>query len=534
MRRVTFRFALLLLLVVVLAYSQSYCNTWNASALPPGFDFVDYEGLYVVKENEVDTIEGRFEIYGSLIVRDNATLILRNAHLQLYRPTERFGEPFTVRNEGRLVLEDSKLSTWRMEPRIGGGVTVAGGDSIILRGYALLNVSGTSSYILSAIKAFDESRVYVQDANFIKTVESTSAVSITDSSVEWVDVKNEAVFAINDSRVDILICRDPAAAAQVSVTGSEVKELFMEDYTEASIDIDESTIKWLEFGHHIYSSVSVHNSTIGLGLRLRESNLAWTTKPFFAEQWNIHRDTPLHTEGNLTLVHTNVDRISLSLSHSDAIFLHNSKLGNLNLEYSDVTVASSSIDSMSSRHSSVFLLDSTAESLWCYGAEATVINSIIEQIRAQNNGTVEVWWLLTVVVRDQVEDPKPNTVATIYDENRSLVAQNTVNAKGLTQFTLREKRLSDNESTHVGNYTLHVEYDGWNTERPIVLEHSYEISLTVIPFHIRLLRLLTTPVGIALSMVAIILAVTGIVLVRRKFYTQTRADVGDTTTTSLK
>jgi len=506
-------FLAIILFVFLFTNYQSWSAVEKVKAVPPGFGYVDYEGVYVVDSNRVYTIEGFFVIFGSLLVKDNATLILRNADVQIFRP-EHY-EPPTIKNMGKLVLENSRISAdiWGTSQQ--GWKTVTGGDNIVLEDYAELNIS-KSSRIHSGVIASYKAKIYVQDSS-VDYVKSSSTISIKDSYAHWLKVYGGASLSITNSSVYKLICGPGNNASFVSITNSQLDNIKI-NCAKAKINIQNSTIDWLEFDEKSPSSVSISNSSIGLSLTLDEKNLTWTVKPFFAKFWNIRRNTSLHIEqGNLTLTDTNLEKIALHFSKS-SVFLLNSKLYALTSESSKVHIIDSSFEEyLSLRYSSVFLSDSTLKILRCCNSNVTIVNSIAEKVEQWNDSLIEIWWHLKVVINDQIENPKPNTLVKVCDGDGRLVEQKIVNSKGLTQFTLIEKRINGNETAFLGKYTIYAVYDSWSTEKQITLQDSQTIFLTVIPFHIRLVQFISTPMGITvLIAIFLLIIITTIILIRKR------------------
>lgn len=506
-------FIVILLFILVFTHYQVWSTTWKVKAVPPGFSRVDYEGLYVVDGDKVDIIQGRFVIFGSLLVKDNATLILRNAEIQIFRPG--LYEPPTIKNTGKLIMENSEISTSIWGTSEQGWETVKGADSILLKDDTELNVSHSSRIRWSFITALDKARISFQNSN-VEFVKSYSNVSIINSYTDWLEISEGSSFSIINSSVNKLICRTGTKTSFVSITDSHIKDAVIEN-AKSEIDIGNSVIEWLQFRESSFS-VSISDSTIGLSLTLSEKNLTWTVKPFFAKLWNIRRDTPLNIEeGNLTLTDTNVDKIALRFSDS-SVFLRDSKLYGLASESSRIYIIDSSFEEyISMWYSSVFLYDSTVKSLGCYDSNVTVVNSITEKIDRWSDSMIEIWWHLKVVVNDQAESPKPKTLVKVLDSNGKLVEQKIVNSKGLTQFTLLEKRMSGNETAFLGNYTIHAEYDSWSAEEQIALQDSQTIFLTVTPFHVRLMQFIATPTGVTISIAITLLTITVLILVKRRY-----------------
>jgi hypothetical protein len=290
----------------------------------------------------------------------------------------------------------------------------------------------------------------------------------------------------------------------------------MIEETKTDIRIDSSAIDWLQFNTRYASSVLVSNSTIGLSISASDENFTWTVKPFFAEEWNVYKDTPFKSiKGNLTLTETNVTKIALRFLYSH-VFLLDSKLYSLYSGSSETYVINSRVEKhLTAYFSSVYVVDSTGEEFDSWDSNATIIDSAFSRIEAWHDSVIEIWQRLTVVVSDQAANPKSDTVVKIVDNEGKLIDEGPVNTQGIIQFALLEKRITGNQTTFVGNYVIRAVYDSWSAETSFDLSDKQTVFITVLPLNVRLMIFLTSPVGIALF-ILLILIVIGIILAIRK------------------
>jgi len=502
-------FVSVLIIAFAFMIAQSSLAVWKARAAPPGFGHVDFEGLYTVGINQTDRIEGKsFTVYGSLVIEHNATLILNNARVQIFRPPQLYGSP-TIKNGGKLIIQNSFFHTSRLESE----QDYAGSDSVLLDEGAQLDA--VNSRLLDWVTASDRTQISISNST-VGLVKSPSTVQILNSSSDWVEILEGASFSITNSSIDVLVCRRGSNSSLVHILDSHVNDLSIEE-TKADVRIDGSTIDWLDFHTWYASSISVSNSTLSLSLSASRENLTWTVKPFFAEEWNVYKDTPFRSiEGNLTLTETNVTKVALSFLHSH-VFLLDSELYGLLSKSSKTYIINSRVEkSLTAVSSSVYVVDSTGEEFDGWDSNATIIDSAFSRIEAQRDSVIEVWQRLTVVVSDQAANPKSDTVVKIADSEGTLIDEGPVNTRGIIQFSLLEKRITSNQTTFVGNYVIRAVYDSWSAETSLDLSDKQTVFITVLPLNVRLMIFFTSPVGIALLFLLVLIAIGVILLIRKR------------------
>jgi hypothetical protein len=483
--------ALAALVVASLVYAGFLVplSTWRAAGLPPGFSHVDYEGQYVVEGNETRVIEGRYVLFGEVRVKDNATLLLRNAQVSVFLSGHDPAVP-TVADNGRLIVEDSRVLWYTWESAgIGGGVAILIDDNAVVR-------ISNSSLSTGGISVRGHAELTFQDAQVGGVIYSHAAIYLEDSSLEWFEGHEGSHLNAVNSTVGMLTYRSHDPNVTAFIANSRINQL--EVTAMAQVVVHDSVVEWLRWTHASLDSVFIRNSTVGLSLDLTGQSLSWSIAPFFAERWNICEDTPLTAlHGNLTLEETHVDRIALHLSRS-SVFLINSRLLGLSLAGSEGHIVNSALDNfLNLDDSSLYLSDSTVGSLRCRNSNATIVNSILGSADV-TTGTMEFWWHLKVVIADQAARPLSNSTVQILNQTGQIVDEKPVNPEGATQFTLLERRIHDNATVSLGKYTVRAHYDDWSAQAELVLDESQTIVLTVTPLHTRVARFLTSPIGAAI------------------------------------
>lgn len=462
---------------------------WKGREAPPGFSHVDYEGLYVLDGNNRTIVEGRFVIFGSLLVKDNATLVVRG-ELSIYYSSS--NSP-VIRDHGKLIVENGGIDAWIWGWQDHGWETVTGVGSLSLTDQAECNISISKFYALS-ISVGQNARLQAHDSH-LDGLYVAGNTALENCNVEWVESKDNSLLSVKNSTIDTILCEADHHGSMISIQNSSLNTFSVG--LNSTISVNNSAIEWVELSQGSFSIVYVENSKIGLSLDLIEKNLIWTVKPFFAGCWNIHKDLPLHmANGNLTLENTNVTKIAVRFVDS-SVSLVNSKLYGLGCAGTRLYILGCSIDGyLRILHSSVYSFDSTFERLYCYDSNTTLVNSVCPQIDVGVTGVVEVWWNLEVIITDKAENPKQDATVSVYSPDLELVEKKPVTEDGMAQFTLLGKRITWNKTENLGNYVIHAEYGEFFIDKNIILDKSKEISLTVVPFIVLLTRFLTSPLGI--------------------------------------
>jgi len=150
------RFGLIVLLLFLLL-ALPFMYKGNISEVKASPDI--YQGDLVLTGNDVYVIEGRFDINGSIIVEENATLILQNAIVNLTQ-SENYEHNMTLRNpvngNPRLQSTNSTITSnleWFMVVLYdNSSATMTNSiDTAYLRTFGSANVSVSNS----TIKLFD-------------------------------------------------------------------------------------------------------------------------------------------------------------------------------------------------------------------------------------------------------------------------------------------------------------------------------------------------------------------------------------------
>ena len=235
----------------------------------------------VLTGNNLTVIEGRFDINGSIIVEENATLILRNAVVN-FTQTEAYQFNMTFRNpaEGnpRLIVENA---------------------TIIADGYLLtIEFHGNSSASMDKLTASD----------IIVSSHESSVVSMSDSTVYYVMGYGYSNITVSDSSVDYLCSYEDS---NINVFNCTIGILWAEGQ---KANVSNSVIDWQLF----IATYSANCSVNGL-------------QPGFFNQWNFEincsvKVTPSGAAPNITVTDTRVDGWSFSFREFSNATVQDSEL----------------------------------------------------------------------------------------------------------------------------------------------------------------------------------------------------------------
>ncbi len=134
-----------------------------------------FQGDLVLAGNNVTIIEGRFDINGSILIEENATLILKNALLNFTSGSHSMNLQNPVNGNPRLMANNA---------------TIIGLSTSRYYGNGTLHLSNCSVYGPGGLFFYDESNVTVLDSNIEKNLQArdSSRVAISNSTIETLEI----------------------------------------------------------------------------------------------------------------------------------------------------------------------------------------------------------------------------------------------------------------------------------------------------------------------------------------------------------
>ncbi len=462
MRRLVFA-----ILVSFLLVSVAFVHSGNISAAQAASSI--HQGDLVLTGNNVTTIEGRFDINGSIIVEENATLVLRNAILNFTQVTD-YQFNMTLQNPAdgnpRLLMENATITTNNH--------------------YQEIYFDGNSSASINNLTV-----TYT-----LIFARNSSVVSISDSTMHIIDAANFSVVNLSDSYLFLLSTQD-----------------------DSSFNISSCTLGCLEASER--SSVNVSNSTIKEAyINSRSANCSVTgLEAGFASYWNfqLNCSATVAQSGwapNFTLTDTQVDGWTFDLEGFSNATISNCELSSIYVyDLTLVSVYDSSFSSGvgSSNNSTVRIYNSTTQWLYSdYGSPRVwLVNSTSDYCYVYDQSEVYVCWYLGVHVIDSIGQDVPYANVTATYPNATIAESKLTNAKGWAKLTLMEKMMNATGSSLIGNYTITAEYELLEEQQFVNMTENKQITIQL-PF---IIPEFPSFIVLPLFMIATLLAV---IVCRRK------------------
>ena len=360
-----------------------------------------YQGDLILTNNNVTVIEGRFDINGSIIVEDNATLILRNAILN-FTQTEFQEFSMTFQNPAygnpHLIIENSTItSAYYMQIQFFGNST-ASIDNLTL---------GSMTLIL-----FDSSVLSVSDSSLSSGIHSYdfSTVNVSSSSMEYIELLDDSNVNMSDSI---------------------------------------ATIHVLIHAHSINCSI----------IRLKQGFISYWN---FRQNCSV-KVAPSGAAPNLTLTDTQINGFGFSFSGSSNTTIDDSDLHQIFVRgLSVVSIYNSSFNFRVSSYDNSILHFYNSIIYRTRSYEDSVIwlaNSTSNIYEIKDQSKVYVCWYLDVHVVDSIGQDVPSADVTATYPNATIADSEMTNTNGWARLVLMEKMKNATGEDVIGNYVVEATYE---------------------------------------------------------------------------
>jgi parallel beta-helix repeat protein len=385
-----------------------------------------YQGDFVLTDNDVYVIAGRFDINGSIIVEENATLILKNAILN-FTQTEELQYSITLRNpfsgNPRLFGYNSTItSDFRVNVRLKDNST------------ATIDNSTISWYIF----AFDYSKLSVSNASYIDYLYGYDSSTI--------EVRNSTVDEWHNYNYG-------GGGVQIQVYGSEIGNIVI---GPRSIN---ATISRLEPGLISYWSF-ITNSSVNI--------LSGGSTP------------------NVTLISTNVIMWRFAFYGDSNVAILNSTIGEASAigafgGSSVINLKSTTCSYMYADSSSALLItDSFVSQLSSIGlSKSWLINSTYTSLDIQESAKVHVSWYLDVQVIDSIGQSVPSADVTASYPNATMAEFRQTDVNGWARLTLIEKMMNATGDYPIGDYSIQVVYEAHSNGTTVAMTGNTQITMVL-------------------------------------------------------
>ena len=415
LRRLVFTLLTSFSLIVVLLVREGTISSVKAS---PDI----YQGDLVLQGNNVTMIEGRFDINGSIVVEENATLILRNAVLnftqeKFYQHSMIFRNP--INGHPRFVVENATITS----------------NSSYMRNEFL----GNSSALIDKLEILDPVLLWFGDC---------SVASLSNSSLET------AITAYDNSTLSLLNCKLDHAY----VTG------------QSTVDFSNSTI----------NNVGLVTNSANYSITELEPCFVeyWNYKLNCSVEVAPDGWVPSFTLRNTHVGGWNFDTFGFSnvtISDSELVTLWTTDFVAISIDNSVISTGLWSYD-----FSNLNLYNTTTKGLHSYGdSKIWFTNSSSNIFDINHKSEVYVSWHLDVYVVDLTNQSVPSADVTVTYPNGTVAESKLADTNGWARLTLMEKMINATDKYSLENYTVKATYEYYSDYTKVNMTENKQITLTL-------------------------------------------------------
>lgn len=412
-------------------------NAWHDIKIATPF----WQGDLVLSNNDVLVISGEFDINGSIVVTENATLILRDA-LMRFTPTGSY-RTITLTNPAggnpRLILENAIIDA-------GSLIT------ILLYGNstAQINQLDAAGATWLWLELHDFSFANVDGSEFVGLMlYGSSSMNLWHSDVGAVHVYSPEGITINDSSMLDLVA-----------------------YYNSTVNAHNSAI----------TRLTIHSST--------RQTLISELKPSTFSYWNHLENCSVILEGggyapNVTLRNTEVGNWTLCFENSQHTIIYYSKLLKLTLYGSskatvyDTHVCElwlsgfSRLNATTSRADEVHLSGSSL--IWS-------VNSTGNVAQISSQAAIYVNWYLDVYVKDSLGQDVPNANVTVKCADGTLTAKGKTNMFGWVKLTVLASIINATGEFPQGPHTVSAVYGPYENSTTVNVSGNRQVTVILSGF----------------------------------------------------
>jgi len=357
-----------------------------------------HQGDLVLTGDNVTIIEGLFDINGSIIVTENATLVLNNAVVNFTQATDRqFNMTFETPINGnpRLVTYNSTITS--------------GLDFLVYlndNSTAIINNSTVSRFVL----ANDYSTLTVLNSSYIGQPRGLgfSNITVYNSTMgewhnydsPWVEVYDSKIASIVIGSTSVNCTISDLKAGNMSYWNflTNCSVVFLAGGYCPNVTFVNTRVDWWRFGFYGTSNAIVTNSTIGEASAISGSST-------------------------------------------------------INLTKSTVSYAYCA-DSCT-----LWIDDSLINSLYAGGSSAAwLLNTTCNAFSVHGSARVHISWYLDVHVVDAIDQDVPSANVTVTFPNMTIADSKLTDDHGWVRFTLMEMMINATAQYPFGNYTVEATY----------------------------------------------------------------------------
>jgi len=445
-------------IILVSSLLVAIAFTWKGS-IPAASASPDvYQGNLVLNGNNVTTIEGRFDINGTIVVEENATLILRNAAVNFTQSASRQYN-ITIRNpiNGTPRLHAYNSTIRSMNPAY--DIVTYIRDN----GTATFNNSTITSYIIPS----EASTLLIQNLSRIDTqfTYEDSYVEVQNSTVrEWHNYGSPKV-EVYDSQIHSIVI----GSTSINCTITDLKPSFIPHWnfladcsvivadggSAPNVSLTNTAVSSWRLAFYGASNPAIANSILG-----EVSAITGTS--------NVNMESTSCDQANLyaaTTLRASNSTISLLATYS----------------FANGSISRSSITSIEARgNSTIYATTSLITTVHAYDvSKVWLLNSTYTNLIVHDSAASYIEWFLTVHVLDSMAHDVPSANVTVYYSNSTLAAFASTDANGKATMVLGEKMINATSEYPFGTYTVQARYQAHSNESALDMVGNQQISLTL-------------------------------------------------------
>jgi hypothetical protein len=381
-----------------------------------------YQGNLILNGNNVTTIENKqFDINGSIIITENATLILRNAVLN-----------FTQVSGGQFNMT--------LTNAVGGFPRLIVDNATITSNYSF-GVEVDSSSLVNATRLTTAQNIDFDLYSSASAFVSNSMVGATGDS--WSLQQTASLTASNSSFYNV----GSWDVTTVTLTNCTIQTLYAMSSTSSSAT---------------YCTVDRASITVW-GANFSVAGL----NPGFFGYWNFKLNNTVSVVGqspNFTLVNTQVNSWSFETRGT-----------------SNGTIARSQLYTFYIRETAVCCLnDSSTAYLYAYSSSAVwLVNSTAPVSYVYSQARVYYCWYLDVHVVDSMGQNVPSASVTAAFVNSTVVGSMMTDSGGMARFTLIEKMKNATGTYSVGDYLVVTTYSTYANGTSVGMLGNQQVTLVL-------------------------------------------------------
>jgi len=404
----------LVVYVLSLLLSMIFIHGLNVSHVKASPDI--FQGDLILTGNNVTTIEGWFGINGSIVVEDDATLILRDANVSFIQ-VGNYQRNMILRSQGNLTVENSILTA--------------------------------SDYWLE-IDVLENSSAEID--GFI-TAPKTSMV-VDDSAFAWV------------SNLTGLYMLSGYGSSQTSLNGSQMQILACIQSANVTLLNSRITNNLLTHGN---STFHASGSEIMI-VRVYSASVNCTIDelvPGFYPQWTFDDACSVETSAgsqlpNVSLLDCQVTLWEFEFEGTSNVQTMQSELRRLSLvEESQASIHNSSIEYL-------FVDDN---------AVMRLVNSTFDSQTVNENASLNISWYLDIHVIDSIGLDVPAANVTIRYPNATIVESEFTDGNGRVVTVLMEKIMNATGEYPVGVYAVEAIYGMYSNNTDVTMMGNQQLIL---------------------------------------------------------